>query len=428
MFPNRLRVPRLKRRFFVSTVVVALLALVSWLLLAFALPRYHLRAARQALSDLHADLAQPHLAACLKAWPANPEAHLLAARAARLQGDSTTADEHLRQCEHQDWSPDVALERAMLRAQNGDLDKIEDYLRYQVEQDHPDTVLILDALVRGYIRVYRFNLAQLCLKRWLERQPDSTAALLHRARMWEMVHNYQDAAEDFRRVLQVDSASVEAQLGLANSLLELAQPGEALHYLEELQKQHPDDPQILVRLACCQNTLNNPAEAQVLLDKVLASQPDLVPAIQGRAQVALQLGNPEEAEEWARKAIALAPYDYQVNYLFFQCLKQCGKPKEAQEQFAKVERIKANVLRMQELGNRKLQAAPNDPALRCEMGTLCFEFGQDEVGLGWLLSALQKAPDYRPAHAALAQYYERKGDSQRAAQHRQLAAQASPSS
>jgi predicted Zn-dependent protease len=409
------------RRLCLAGAALAFAGLATGLVLAFAMPRYHLRAARKALEQFHADEARTHLNACLKAWPASGEVHLLAARAARLADDPQAAEAQLQDCEKLDRSPEVVLERAMLHAQFGDVDRVEGYLRQQVVEEHPDTLFIMDALIRGYIRLYRVNLAQFTVKLWLERYPDSPQALLHRARMWESVHNYQDAAEDFRRVLAVDDTSAEARLGLANSLLELAQPAEALEHLEELRRQRPDDPQVLVRLACCQNTLNRPVEAREILDAVLAEHPDLPPALQGRAQIALQQGDSEEAERWARKAIEAAPYDYQVNYLFYQCLKQCGKSKEAQEQSAKVERIKASILRMQELGTHKLQATPDDPALRCEMGVLSIGLGQDEAGLGWLLSALQKAPDYKPAHAALAAYYERKGDSRQAAYHRQQA-------
>jgi predicted Zn-dependent protease len=411
----------LRRRLGLAAAAVALFALAAWLILTFTLPRYHWRAAEKALAQFHADEARTHLAPCLKAWPRNGEVHLFAARAARLADDSTAAREQLQECEGLGWSPDVALEWAMLHAQNGDVDKVEAYLRDKVDHDHPDTVFIMDALARGYIRLYRFNLAQITLKRWLERQPNSIQALLHRAHMWELIHNYQDAAADFRHILELDATNMDARLGLANSLLAVAEPTEALPHLEELRRQHPDDPQVLVRLACCLNTLNRPDEAKTILDAVLATDPNLTPALQGRAQVALQQGNPEEAEEWARKAMALDPYDYQVNYLFYQCLKQCGKKKEAEEQNAKVEHIKACIVRMQELGNRKLQAAPGDPALRYEMGKLCFELGQEEVGLGWLLSAVQKAPNYKPAQEALAAYYERKGDGERAAYHRRLA-------
>jgi Tfp pilus assembly protein PilF len=47
--------------------------------------------------------------------------------------------------------------------------------------------------------------------------------------------------------------------------------------------------------------------------------------------------------------------------------------------------------------------------------------GQEELGERWLLSALHEDPSYQPAHAALADFYEKKGNQEDAAFHRQRA-------
>jgi len=44
------------------------------------------------------------------------------------------------------------------------------------------------------------------------------------------------------------------------------------------------------------------------------------------------------------------------------------------------------------------------------------------VAAQWLAGAVQLDPDHRPAQAALADYYARKGDAPRAAEHRRRAA------
>jgi tetratricopeptide (TPR) repeat protein len=418
----------IKRRGLLYGVLATLLlaGLAVWLVRAVVLPRYHWRAAGEAVVRFEPDEAQRHLAFCLAAWPQSSEVHLVAARADRLAGDSEAAEAQLQECERLGWSQAVVLERALLRAQNGDLDTVEAYLRHQLDEDHPDAVFILDALSQGYLRVYRFSLAQYCLNLWLERQSGNPRALLRRARLWDSMHDYAKAAEDFRHVLESDGSRTEARLGLATALLELGKPEDALHELEELRQQQPDDADTLVRLAACQNMLNRPEEAQATLDTVLAQHPRLTTALKGRAQVALRQGKPADAESWARKALAVEPFDFQANVLLHDCLKQEGKEKEAREQSAKVEGIKTSIARMQQLSTRELQAAPDDPAVRFEMGMLCLGLGQQEAGLGWLLSAVQKAPEYTPAHAALADYYTRHGDSSRAAYHRQRATAHTP--
>ena len=63
-----------------------------------------------------------------------------------------------------------------------------------------------------------------------------------------------------------------------------------------------------------------------------------------------------------------------------------------------------------------------DPQLRCEAGLLCLHNGQDREAARWLTGALQLDPNYAPAHEGLAEYYERAGDPERAAEHRRRAA------
>ena len=72
---------------------------------------------------------------------------------------------------------------------------------------------------------------------------------------------------------------------------------------------------------------------------------------------------------------------------------------------------------------RQIAQAPNDPDLRCEAGLIFLNNGQEVEGLRWLASALKENPHHGPSHRALADYYERAGDTTRAAEHRRLGLQ-----
>ena len=63
----------------------------------------------------------------------------------------------------------------------------------------------------------------------------------------------------------------------------------------------------------------------------------------------------------------------------------------------------------------------HDPALHVETARIMQTVGQDDLSLAWLLSALKQDASFAPAHAALAEYYERHGDAGQAAEHRRLA-------
>jgi Tfp pilus assembly protein PilF len=61
------------------------------------------------------------------------------------------------------------------------------------------------------------------------------------------------------------------------------------------------------------------------------------------------------------------------------------------------------------------------PQLRYEAGTTFCETVNKEEGRRWLLRALEMDPRHGPTHAALADYYESKGNRDLAVRHRQLA-------
>jgi len=63
---------------------------------------------------------------------------------------------------------------------------------------------------------------------------------------------------------------------------------------------------------------------------------------------------------------------------------------------------------------------PYDPALRYEAGMIFLQNGMTREGLHWLSTALDAYPAHRPTHEALAQYYEKAGQEDLAAYHRQF--------
>src|SRR5947209_17279077 len=90
---------------------------------------YHLQAARQALEQPDLIAAQVHLDRCLALSPDSAEAHFLAAQTARRTSEYENAEQHLSECQRLGWSSEaIDLERALSRAQRGDLAGVEDYL------------------------------------------------------------------------------------------------------------------------------------------------------------------------------------------------------------------------------------------------------------------------------------------------------------
>jgi predicted Zn-dependent protease len=270
-----------------------------------------------------------------------------------------------------------------------------------------------------YVRTYQLTNALLCLRRWLEREPDRLEAWALRANVSQKLQKIEEALASYRRILELDPDNDDARLQMAGHLAQRNQVKEALRHFEHLHRKLGDTPAVLKGLACCRRLQNQPDEARRLLDAVLAQQPRDWRALAERGRLALQFESAAEAEPWLRRAAAAAPNETDVYYSLAQCLEQLGQHREAEEVVARLKRVETDLARMADLC-RQIARTPHDPALRCEAGIVMMRNGQEMEGLRWLASALEEDPDHPATHQALADYYERIGDAQRAAEHRAL--------
>jgi Tfp pilus assembly protein PilF len=402
-------------------------ALVLGLLAAYPVgshyyAEYHLRAAQRAVARYEFDEAAEHLAACLRFRPDDASLHFQMARVERRAGRYDQAAEHLEKCQKlRGVDPQNALEWAMLRAQRGEIADVEGLLQQEVDRGSPETPQILEALGLGYIDTYRLDGAMYCLNRLLEVEPDNVQALLWRASLWQTAGNEAGAEADYRRAVAAQPEHVAARCRLGELLLRRNRAQEALQHYEYL-RQLPggDRTDVLLGLARSHRQLGDSDAARQVLDDVLARHPQDGDALRERGKLALDAGAPAEAEGWLRQAVGVHSYDAQANYLLSQSLQRQGKVDEAREYEAARERIEGDLKHLEQVFGR-VTKAPTDPAPRVEAGLICLRNGQEREGERWLLSALQQDPQDPRAHAALADYYERTGKPDLAAEHRRQA-------
>src|SRR5262249_19594012 len=160
------------------------------------------------------------------------------------------------------------------------------------------------------------------------------------------------------------------------------------------------------------------------LDAFLEKNPDHGLALRTRGQFALADNQPDQAERWLRHATEVMPNDYLSHFLLGRALQEQRKTKEAKAQLEIADPVKARAERVGALTSSKLSEQPLDPALHCEMGVLLLRNGHKATAESWLQSALSLDPGYKPAHAALAEFYQAQGDEKRAAEHRRQAERA----
>ncbi len=409
--------------------VVALLALIALGLGLVGMQlwaAYHYRAARAALDRYHAVEAGDHLDACLRVWPNDPDVLFLAARAARRAGLYDPAEDFLNRCqERRGHDDELVLERALLTAERGKVDDVLKFCKARVSANDPATPLILEAVARACLRgdTYRLADADWALQTWREREPDNPMALLLRGRLDQERYADADAADAYRRALEIDPELDDARDRLTRLLLETNQPAEALPHLEYLHRRRPDDAAISARLAQGMDLAGRQDEAARLLDEVLAHHPDFGPALAARGKLALQAGQYADAETWLRRAYERTPWDTTLLSALQNCLAQSGQAEKARELEPQVKQAREDMERLDRLMGQDLQKNPNNAAAQCEAGKLLLRIGARDDGVRRLMTATRIDPSYAPAHEALADFYERTGESLKAAKHRRLAGQ-----
>jgi tetratricopeptide (TPR) repeat protein len=382
---------------------------------------YQLAEARRDLAKRDFPRARAHLALCLEVWRDSGEAHFLAARAARRAGDVAEAGRQLDVSRRLGWVAEaVQTEELLAAAQQGDLAGSEEPLWADLERGHPDAVLILEALLQGYLRKYRLPQALRAADLLLERQPDHAQALLWRAEALTRMLRAGDALADLRKAVDLEPANETARLRLGEALAEATRFGEAQPHFEWLQQRQPSSPPVLLGLARCRHAAGRSDDARRLLAAVMTQEPGDGAALLLRGQVELEDGRPADAEGWLRRAVAAVPHERQAHYLLGQCLERREQAEEAAREFAEVKRIDDDLHEIADVG-RQMLSAPHDPALRYRAGTLFLRNHNDQEALRWFASALEEDPKHAETHRALEEYFRQHGQAELAETHRRAA-------
>jgi tetratricopeptide (TPR) repeat protein len=415
----------LRRRPARALAILALLAVIAvglGVIGIFLWADYHLRAARRALELGHNAVAIRHLRSCRLIRPDQPEVLLLSARVARRSGAWTEAEALLDSYWRQRGDDDpLVLERLCLRAARGELESAQALLQARIDQDDPAAPLAREALIAGLRYRYRLPEAEKQIADWLHHDPDSTLALMAQARLAEERDQTSEAANSYRRILEIDPEHDEARLRMTMRLLDLRQGEEALPHLEHLRRRLPGSPEVQMQLAQALDLQDRGDEARAVLDECLRDHPDHAGALVERARIASRDGDNALAEDYLRRAAQIDPGDANARYQFYLVLHKNGKEAEAAQQLDARKRIEADIRRIKEIVEGPFQKRPNDPQLHYEIAMIAQRAGRPKETLRWLLSALQVGPDHAQTHRALSQFYHQAGNPILAARHRAIA-------
>jgi tetratricopeptide (TPR) repeat protein len=391
------------------------------------------RAAENAVRRRDFPSAHARLVAYLEVHPRDFGAELEAARSARRAAFTELFDgprpelrdaavRHLEACARLQGDPGaVALERALLRVQSGDLGGVEETFGDRLHAGGPDVPLILEALVHGHLRRLNLDRARAYADRLLELEPENVQALVWRGRIREQFGRVGPAREDYEAAVRLNPEFDPARFYLAENLLRANRADEAAAHLEALHARVPGNALVELARAQCRAASGDEAGARELLDAWLADNPAGHPrrleALTERANLALAAGEPAAAEGFARQALGVAPLDQYALYALERALAGQGRGEEAKAVGDKLDRVKQD-LRFVARAAEEVARSPDDLGLRQRIGEAYLRLGRDGEALVWLTGVLDRDPGYRPALRALADYYDRAGDARRAAAYR----------
>lgn len=377
--------------------------------------------ADRALARRDLPAAAAHLDRYTTLRPADPDGWFRAARTARRRGQFADAKRYLAEFETRGGAVEaVRLERDLLLVQQGVIGEADARLRAGVNPDHPDVRLVLEALARGYILTERWADARQACALWRAVEPDAPWAWLWAGWVAERMVQADQAAEFYRRALELDPDDRDVRVAVGRMQLRQRDPAAAAPHYEWALARDADDAEALLGLAECHIELGRPRDAVPPIDRVLARDPASTLALSLRGRAAMAGGDPAGAEAWLRRAVRADPGEPEALHLLVLALRAQRKDAEAVPLARRLEALQQDLRRLTEL-TRLIGPQLADPGPCHEAGVIALRVGHTNQALSLFQDALRRTGDHRPTHAALAAHYRQSGRLDLAELHQSLA-------
>ncbi len=382
---------------------------------------YALWQARRALQARRVEVALRYLESARKADPDRAETEFLLARANRKLGRMEDVSRHLARAAQRGWPRElVQREEWLALAQSGEVVRAEPHLGELLRNQQDDGAEICEAFVEGYFASFRFAQGIVLVDAWEQDFPDDPRPHVYRGMAHEQLRLWDQAAEAYARALSLEPDNGACRLRLAGVLINQHKYDEAAAHLRVCREARPDDAEIACRLAECLRGQGQVDQARALLAPFLERDPKQQHARLIMGQLELMSGAYDAALRWLEPLCAEHPSDVEARYALAQVYQAAGRGDAAQEHLAFVTLARAELQEVQNLTDPE-RFRPEDPEQRYQIGIRLLKYDIPAHGAAWLRSVIDLDPDYGPAHAALADYYESVGNRELAAEHRRRA-------
>lgn len=258
--------------------------------------------------------------------------------------------------------------------------------------------------------------AEQTLRLWHKDEPRDAEPMFLLGRFYEAQTDWKGAEDSYRSAFALAPENDEYRLAFANALQVRLKTAEAVPIYEDYLHKHPDDVVALRGLAQCRAADGNLQTGLQLLEHALRVKPDDFEAQKAYGELLLTAGDAAAAVTVLEKAHRAVPEYANLAYSLARALKASGRAAEAEPLFAFVAESRPQLDEMDGL-ERQLRKEPENLELRMKIAAVTAKYVSRRDAIRWYEALLQIAPDYRPAHTALAGLYQTLGDATLAEYH-----------
>jgi predicted Zn-dependent protease len=313
---------------------------------------------------------------------------------------------------------DHGRKAALQDARAGRFAEAEPVLREALERN-PDDIDVLDCLARGYTKADRPLDAEPCLSELVRLQPDNAEYLRLRWNLYRTLKRWEPAYADARRLLELTPGDEDLRRKTMGDAFVSGHFADAEDLCRSQLAQHPGDRKLTGMMAEIRRARGDDAEAGRILDELIRADPNDYAALQARGILYDETGHPDQAIPLLRRVFDEAPNRKRpAGYPLAVALEKVGQKDEAKKVLTEVRR-QQDV----ELAGEAMKTQPDNLALHVQLAEDLLRAGHTNDGLAVLDQVLRRDPKFAPAHRALADYFERAGKPELAAEHRRLAGQ-----
>ena len=379
-----------------------------------------LNVARLALKSRDPDRAFQALQSAELIAPESGEVQFWMARAYRRQGRLSDVHDCLDRARKRGIAKSRILrEEWLAMAQAGQMAEVEPHLPTLLVDPGDDGPEICEAFANGYMVSYRYSEAFAVVDAWQKDFPADAQPHVFRGMVANNNSAWTAAAQHFQKAFELAPQRDDVRLQLANALLVLRNTADAAAHFQQLLKSRPNDPEVQAGWGRTLLELGRLDEAREIFSKALKAHPQDFNTLLSFGQVELNANQIDVALPLLQQAVAIDPDDSEAHNSLAAALQRAGHPNEARTHFEFVAKEHELSSRMQTLRDR-ITHAPKNLEARFELAELLRGKSRQSERIKWLRSIIEIDPKHSAAHAALAEHYERIGDTEMAMKHRAL--------